>query len=200
MRGSSPRGRGTRDVHGYEATQRRFIPAWAGNTFGCRTRAPSRAVHPRVGGEHQTCEQSKFQRIGSSPRGRGTPSQKTMKLMHTRFIPAWAGNTPLYLASHKIGTVHPRVGGEHPGPGGDVDLKYGSSPRGRGTRIGRYQSCICNRFIPAWAGNTVLIRGKVDEHSGSSPHGRGTLEPVSQVWRTNRFIPAWAGNTRQISR
>ena len=50
--GSSPRGRGTREVRLHRAQRDRFIPAWAGNTSTRWRRMPRRTVHPRVGGEH----------------------------------------------------------------------------------------------------------------------------------------------------
>ena len=71
------------------------------------------------------------------------------------------------------------------------------------------------RFIPAWAGNSVvpilalpvlpvhprmggeLPSKQVDRAAadGSSPHGRGTLACDIHVFRNQRFIPAWAGNS-----
>ena len=73
-----------------------------------------------------------------------------------RFIPAWAGNTHLKRLGEYDGSVHPRVGGEHPS---DPDRKrsvVGSSPRGRGTLNGLSPESLERRFIPAWAGNTDI--------------------------------------------
>ena len=69
--GSSPRGRGKRDVGGVRAGRRGLIPAWAGKTstrWPVATRTPA---HPRVGGEN--CVPLCLRRCdyGSSPRGRG---------------------------------------------------------------------------------------------------------------------------------
>ena len=109
------------------------------------------------------------------------------------------------------------MGGEHSRYRINVDGKFGSSPRGRGTFFG---VSICpdqNRFIPAWAGNihhqilTELIKPvhpRVGgEHScfglmmgmiyGSSPRGRGTFAGSPRVALGIRFIPAWAGNMYQ---
>ena len=72
--GSSPRGRGTRTHFDQDALEERIIPAWAGNTAGGhRKRTPS-PDHPRVGGEHETSTSDWAAMIGSSPRGRGTPT------------------------------------------------------------------------------------------------------------------------------
>ena len=50
--GSSPRGRGTRDVHAASEEDPRFIPARAGNTVTTRRTQRAISVHPRAGGEH----------------------------------------------------------------------------------------------------------------------------------------------------
>ena len=172
-------------------------------------------VHPRVGGEHSSARAARPINPGSSPRGRGTRLPCLCSPMSLRFIPAWAGNTPpLHRISHQT-PVHPRVGGEHRRRLPVAGSEAGSSPRGRGTPI-RYGSRIKRRrFIPAWAGNTVIpihqnmlysvhprVGGehqppaprKCDQH-GSSPRGRGTQPPPLGVPRLARFIPAWAGNT-----
>jgi len=91
--GSSPRGRGTLRVAAPRTPEKRFIPAWAGNTYyWCRCLSYS-PVHPRVGGEHLTETSRTIERVGSSPRGRGTPSKTLSANQRFRFIPAWAGNT-----------------------------------------------------------------------------------------------------------
>jgi len=112
--------------------------------------------------------------------------------------------------------VHPRVGGEHGGSFEQLQVDHGSSPRGRGTLRELNAVVETRRFIPAWAGNTLmrcpssiiqtvhprvggehlcdtLVRGFDD---GSSPRGRGTHPVIGHRGRADRFIPAWAGNTR----
>ena len=93
-RGSSPRGRGTQFVPGLPVFDRRFIPAWAGNTA---VQLPDLPFD-----------------IGSSPRGRGTRLRTWRGLVAVRFIPAWAGNTDANWLLFNVPSVHPRVGGEHP--------------------------------------------------------------------------------------
>ena len=153
---------------------------------------------------------------GSSPRGRGTPPVCRRAIPLRRFIPAWAGHTYKALASSHSAPVHPRVGGAHVGRARLHEAHTGSSPRGRGT-LSRSR-CIRSapRFIPAWAGHTILsgcgigapsvhprvggahksASSATSSEIGSSPRGRGTRSrPIS--WRiSRRFIPAWAGHTR----
>ena len=215
--GSSPRGRGTPQYGTSNSTRDRFIPAWAGNTHRRSKRRFACPVHPRVGGEHDQRTAIIAQKDGSSPRGRGTLTPEYSRMFGSRFIPAWAGNTPAPSCSRRSATVHPRVGGEHPEAPTISRLNLGSSPRGRGTLRYSLQSAGANRFIPAWAGNTtsdsstsnrVSVHPRVGgEHmdteqdmltiSGSSPRGRGTHLNRSRTITTSRFIPAWAGNTRR---
>ncbi len=111
--GSSPRARGTRHRWRPWIRPRRFIPACAGNT---RRRTPpthSRAVHPRVRGEHLMLSLDRHREHGSSPRARGTPRRLLDSLELRRFIPACAGNTAAMACSSVPVTVHPRVRGEH---------------------------------------------------------------------------------------
>ena len=72
MRGSSPRMRGTRcPGRGFHRCCR-FIPAHAGNTKTGLTIRTAVPVHPRACGEHGLLENRRGQKLGSSPRMRGT--------------------------------------------------------------------------------------------------------------------------------
>ena len=213
--GSSPRGRGTRSDLAAMQLNRRFIPAWAGNTARWKRPRQTVTVHPRVGGEHTPAAPARCVPGGSSPRGRGTQMTKLARRRARRFIPAWAGNTPSALNNPAIPSVHPRVGGEHNDILAISGVKGGSSPRGRGTPGARSWMVQPVRFIPAWAGNTdapqrsmprMAVHPRVGgEHSsagvassaarGSSPRGRGTLCGSWSARVSRRFIPAWAGNT-----
>ena len=214
--GSSPRGRGTPPLGDGLPLERRFIPAWAGNTSWARRSSRSPSVHPRVGGEHQKVLISTEIQPGSSPRGRGTHRLHNRVPPAERFIPAWAGNTHRYRRIAPERTVHPRVGGEHIAEYEAGDISTGSSPRGRGTRLRVEEIALVGRFIPAWAGNTYSrptgsrpppVHPRVGgEHAtpvvdappatGSSPRGRGTHRAGDAEDGADRFIPAWAGNTR----
>ena len=111
--GSSPHGRGTPPdaLDGDRGV--RFIPAWAGNTRRWARDSRSMTVHPRMGGEHTPEPPRAEHPDGSSPHGRGTRRTGTRTRWHTRFIPAWAGNTTGCARVRKCQPVHPRMGGEH---------------------------------------------------------------------------------------
>ena len=213
--GSSPRGRGT----GYDIPQIsnaiRFIPAWAGNRDFTAATPASTTVHPRVGGEQDgTMHIAKVTR-GSSPRGRGTVALDRNIAQHRRFIPAWAGNRAVRLAASRLGSVHPRVGGEQTRCATRSGSGGGSSPRGRGTGLDDFDGPLAIRFIPAWAGNRdhdMFAEARQAVHprvggeqlsgisrkaasGGSSPRGRGTEDVTQAAPGPRRFIPAWAGNS-----
>ena len=111
-----------------------------------------------------------------------------------RFIPARAGNTTNSTHSIVQGPVHPRSRGEHPEKRLPKSPRSGSSPLARGTLRRDHRCALRHRFIPARAGNTVMMTemGRINavhprsrgEHrarwsaiwllSGSSPLARGT--------------------------
>ena len=215
--GSSPRGRGILSDYVKNGLEDRFIPAWAGNTSCAPTSCCCPTVHPRVGGEYYVgVIQGSFP-CGSSPRGRGIPARLDEPPGLRRFIPAWAGNTPLNPIVTSSLPVHPRVGGEYVPITVDGAHFLGSSPRGRGIRRPVIIHPLRIRFIPAWAGNTAsghaLCRpssvhprvggeytataGAGCAGSGSSPRGRGIRRAELRSALSMRFIPAWAGNTQQ---
>ena len=90
----------------------------------------------------------------------------------------------------------------------------GSSPRVRGTGLGRLRCCVAPRFIPACAGNRRSwaalgparpVHPRVCGEQwklpapacaavGSSPRVRGTGTPAERAIERQRFIPACAGN------
>ena len=214
-RGSSPRMRGTHMLISVPPYNRRFIPAYAGNTSKIGASRVSPSVHPRVCGEHRRFHSGVRDSPGSSPRMRGTRRGQRQRRTGHRFIPAYAGNTnPIPEFAVDL-PVHPRVCGEHSAVVQVHDGRFGSSPRMRGTLR---QPLPCRsriRFIPAYAGNTtnaasccrpVAVHPRVcGEHvtasrlfsasSGSSPRMRGTRVCLNWVNPSPRFIPAYAGNT-----
>ena len=215
--GSSPRGRGTLDGGREYDYLVRFIPARAGNTVldpGPRRPLP---VHPRAGGEHGFGAVQEVGLDGSSPRGRGTPSDQRHRGRRDRFIPARAGNTLPARAPIPTRPVHPRAGGEHRITGQPWSRARGSSPRGRGTQAGIERALVDIRFIPARAGNTAPgARSSVGhpvhpraggEHpsqasagvasTGSSPRGRGTLGPASVYPHSRPVHPRAGGEHRE---
>ncbi len=102
----------------------------------------------------------------------------------------------------------------------DTNRPSGLSPLARGTPVCHVRNVHLYRFIPAGAGNTMVItsislpptvyprwRGEHSNHTarnsgvcGLSPLARGTrLMPVNSTV-TARFIPAGAGNTHYKTR
>ena len=213
--GSSPRMRGTRRASNSATWCGRFIPAHAGNTHRRKAGYQRQPVHPRACGEHMMEPKIALNGRGSSPRMRGTPLNVIFFKPHPRFIPAHAGNTGDARCNSEAGTVHPRACGEHSATSSKITTRFGSSPRMRGTRERSRVRHEALRFIPAHAGNTLLIGyaglpsavhpRACGEHifffssairsSGSSPRMRGTQRPGVERPRPRRFIPAHAGNT-----
>ena len=76
--GSSPRMRGTQENGRTECKERRFIPAYAGNTLSSALGISIEAVHPRVCGEHRNQRAARHFPNGSSPRMRGTRFQNSL--------------------------------------------------------------------------------------------------------------------------
>ena len=153
---------------------RRFIPACAGNAIAWDAPRFERRFIPACAGNacpvHEPARDP-----GSSPRVRGTPSDRRHP----------DSRTP----------VHPRVCGERGRAAASLSASSGSSPRVRGTRDLRgllsgdlrfIPACAGNaslrrrhyeqakRFIPACAGNAVLAVVRDLQERGSSPRVRGT--------------------------
>ena len=192
--GSSPHTRGTPVIPDVGPEILRFIPAYAGNTKWNCAPTLATAVHPRIRGEHTKTSWPTWNFGGSSPHTRGTRVSHKQGSGGTRFIPAYAGNTARESSCWRSMAVHPRIRGEHTVADDRLHAVAGSSPHTRGTRTAEHNIACARRFIPAYAGNTVLrmtirsmgavhprIRGehsygtmKPDSCVGSSPHTRGT--------------------------
>ena len=153
---------------------------------------------------------------GSSPRVRGTRSERLENRNGIRFIPACAGNATEREYEWFGRTVHPRVCGERSTGAFRDPRADGSSPRVRGTLPQPRVDLLRGRFIPACAGNAsraaspqistpvhprVCGERGIDcrmnvGYGGSSPRVRGTLPDTAERRRGGRFIPACAGNAR----
>ena len=133
--GSSPRVRGTGNQPSSDATQRRFIPACAGNSIPVPPGVPHTSVHPRVCGEQTIFAGTTFSSFGSSPRVRGTEPTSHCQRLRSRFIPACAGNSGTRRRRPVSTTVHPRVCGEQGFGKNRPNFSFGSSPRVRGTEF-----------------------------------------------------------------
>ena len=141
LTGSSQLTRGTRMNVKKLLSTRRFIPAYAGNSFGQRSLA--------------------ITLYGSSPLTRGTHPSLNVNKSPARFIPAYAGNSMIRDAADIAPSVHPRLRGEL-----NLQLRglfdtLGSSPLTRGTRTKRLLHRQRCRFIPAYAGNSEVRNVKV---------------------------------------
>ncbi|VEA18342.1 Domain of uncharacterised function (DUF2825) [Salmonella enterica subsp. enterica] len=93
--GLSPLARGTQTGTARTISERRFIPAGAGNTGNCLRTAVKWAVYPRWRGEHAVNGETHRIIIGLSPLARGTRRGFYCSTRRRRFIPAGAGNTRL---------------------------------------------------------------------------------------------------------
>ena len=111
-RGSSPLTRGTQKVSQSELARRRFIPAYAGNSYRVHHAQKMRSVHPSLRGELATDTVSVTVTGGSSPLTRGTQQETFGARQRPRFIPAYAGNSNSLISFEVNMTVHPRLRGE----------------------------------------------------------------------------------------
>ena len=153
--GLSPRGRGKHPPIRCGNGRRRSIPAWAGETQPTRQGVRLYWVYPRVGGGNPAKRCSIAQSRGLSPRGRGKPHPGQAPKRAGGSIPAWAGETLLYVQRNDNSRVYPRVGGGNIGAALRRPLDGGLSPRGRGKRAPFQRQRTRAGSIPAWAGETI---------------------------------------------
>ncbi len=135
----------------------RFIPAGAGNTFLLSHESGSNTVYPRWRGEHAAICPFNFSWRGLSPLARGTRQARVFVHVFLRFIPAGAGNTALAALAVRYKTVYPRWRGEHGQRYQQTRIPGGLSPLARGTRVVNNLIGKTRRFIPAGAGNTLIV-------------------------------------------
>ena len=157
MAGSSPRVRGTESAQPCPPPSCRFIPACAGNSCSGFFASRPFPVHPRVCGEQLSFAYSLAGRYGSSPRVRGTGDEGVRRYDSPRFIPACAGNRSPCPGSCGCTPVHPRVCGEQFPSRRALLNSGGSSPRVRGTDLRCDLAARRTRFIPACAGNRIVV-------------------------------------------
>ena len=194
--GSSPHTRGTIPAPPPPSTRSRFIPAYAGNAPFGGSSTGEKAVHPRIRGERTGGQTALPSIIGSSPHTRGTRFRQGCRFLCLRFIPAYAGNAASRCEMPATSSVHPRIRGERNNEIARVAPSIGSSPHTRGTPVRDDARVHIDRFIPAYAGNAVIvttvqsplsvhprIRGErspntivTTQGDGSSPHTRGTRQ------------------------
>ena len=194
---------------------RGIIPAHAGNTGRLYKKRHLLWDHPRACGEHCWKSVMLCDSAGSSPRMRGTPSERRAAVNGSRIIPAHAGNTGVQTVVLSTSRDHPRACGEHPIRLTMLHMQSGSSPRMRGTPCQQQTVYRGRGIIPAHAGNTCQAKAvpqsawdhprACGEHvffvavavviGGSSPRMRGTLHGWGCNASIAGIIPAHAGNT-----
>ena len=155
--GSSPLTRGTRIFKRNGRSTQRFIPAYAGNSRSFGRYSDFRSVHPRLRGELCFLICFSVGQRGSSPLTRGTPACKRSITLVKRFIPAYAGNSVEETDDHLDQAVHPRLRGELVQRTTTKCVRFGSSPLTRGTLIKEHAVLAHGRFIPAYAGNSLML-------------------------------------------
>ena len=153
-----------------------------------------------------------------SPLTRGTLLQRMVLPGAIRFIPAYAGNSPLRHFAIISPAVHPRLRGELRIETSISQISNGSSPLTRGTLLTDELRNGSDRFIPAYAGNSPFgsliprdltvhprLRGELvylnvmaGVPNGSSPLTRGTHDLSDAIAIFGRFIPAYAGNSLKM--
>ncbi len=174
--GSSPRVRGTRQHAEQVGPELRFIPARAGNAWTRCWALVAEPVHPRACGERLLGPGTAEMHTGSSPRVRGTLATEVAGRQMVRFIPARAGNASTSPRAPAAVPVHPRACGERCTAKTGVFLRFGSSPRVRGT-LARHRRSRKFRQVHPRACGERSVRASASQCSvGSSPRVRGTRD------------------------
>ena len=134
----------------------RSIPACAGEPFRVRPRCSIRKVYPRLCGGTGCGRGIHHRGRGLSPPVRGNPEVAALDALHTRSIPACAGEPRICIQFQRLHRVYPRLCGgtapQHPIDRGDDGL----SPPVRGNRCRRPKSGWRLWSIPACAGEPRL--------------------------------------------
>ena len=197
--GSSPHARGTLLFVDSTGPAVRFIPACAGNARITPVLLSLTTVHPRMRGERILRGKKDATFIGSSPHARGT--------LCTLRVPGLGQ------------TVHPRMRGERPSSRQSITPPAGSSPHARGTQVRILLKPFQYRFIPACAGNAMILidsignlavhprmRGErydlthdIKGTTGSSPHARGTRSCVIRLLDGRSVHPRMRGERNRAA-
>ena len=146
---------------------------------------------------------------------RGKLGEQTLPPRLVRIIPAHAGQTSWAVSVRYAFADHPRACGANKGAGGNLNGRYGSSPRMRGKPHQRVMPPAGRRIIPAHAGQTRALARPDQRRTdhpracganssgafsmirliGSSPRMRGKRVGSVPVGILARIIPAHAGQT-----
>ena len=175
----------------------RIIPAYAGNALSRGPRTRRKTDHPRVCGERFRTGWRSQDAVGSSPRMRGTRVPCRGNAAVHRIIPAYAGNACWTPSSPARCADHPRVCGERLRHLVLVALRFGSSPRMRGTLAKAVLMFGEDADHPRVCGERLAQRHRIKRITGSSPRMRGTPHTENGKPVATRIIPAYAGNARR---
>ena len=156
-RGLSPRVRGNRVVGEGKGSDKRSIPACAGEPFESRLPEPIYRVYPRVCGGTTTPLTTAGGGAGLSPRVRGNQDSIDANMAHTGSIPACAGEPSIPRRPERSCRVYPRVCGGTAAEACDVPAEDGLSPRVRGNLTITDADAIKDGSIPACAGEPDRI-------------------------------------------
>ena len=133
--GSPPLARGTLAEITRRPNELRLTPARAGNTVASVVCKSPWTAHPRSRGEHSHLSAYPAYPAGSPPLARGTPCNYARNCGIFRLTPARAGNTGLRSPGPSGQSAHPRSRGEHVAPNSSRQIRSGSPPLARGTRL-----------------------------------------------------------------
>ena len=210
---SSPRVRGSRLLRGEHPDAVGSIPAGAGKPPCWAAPSSPGRVHPRGCGEAGPCGGAGVEFRGPSPRVRGSPFRDIPYSLIGRSIPAGAGKPQGRSVALPREGVHPRGCGEAVCEQFGQVVRWGPSPRVRGSRRGPHEQRHRDGSIPAGAGKPsaapprhrpsgVHPRGcgeadacslRTDLTSGPSPRVRGSPQHELLPARCRGSIPAGAG-------
>ena len=152
--GSPPRVREPLCIYGHDIDKVGITPACAGTTRQDNGQRRAGEDHPRVCGNHPRSRKLRPFWTGSPPRVREPQIEDLDELEADRITPACAGTTLMKTVYDFTDGDHPRVCGNHDGPGGNRTRKKGSPPRVREPPALEERHDRVPGITPACAGTT----------------------------------------------
>ena len=171
-KGLSPRARGSRPRASGRERAEGSIPAGAGKPVAACVAADRGRVYPRGRGEAETNRIILERSQGLSPRARGSPTATGGHGVKLGSIPAGAGKPRQGVHRERAERVYPRGRGEARCTMPAGRMRWGLSPRARGSHDPVLVIDICPRSIPAGAGKPNEREQTVGP-AGVYPRGRG---------------------------
>jgi len=153
--GLSPRVRGSRPKSRTKPSPRGSIPACAGEPLIQKTLSTPRWVYPRVCGGAGYSIVSVSDRMGLSPRVRGSPSTYPRRPGEERSIPACAGEPRRVRSTSSDIAVYPRVCGGAATSMSRSRSRWGLSPRVRGSRASKGTGGVIRWVYPRVCGGAA---------------------------------------------